>query len=56
MKPARTKMGHFSIIVNDLKLFTIVAESSVLNVVGFLDPPLHRNKFAAKVVGWFKSK
>ena len=28
---------------------------SILNV-GFLDPPLHCNNFAAKTVGWFKHK
>ena len=55
MKLAITKMGHFPIIVNSFSLFTIVTKSSVLNVVAFLVPPLHR-KFAAKVVGWFKSK
>ena len=27
-----------------------------LNIVGFLDPPLHCNKFAAKAVSWFKPK
>ena len=41
-------MGHFLIIVNGFQLFTTVAKSSVLNVVGFLDTSLHRNKFAAK--------
>ena len=56
MKPAITKMGHFPVILNSLQLFTIVAKSSVLNVVGFLDPPLNRNKYTAKVVSWFKSK
>ena len=56
MNPAITKMRHFPIKVNNFWPFTIVAKSSVSNVVGFLDPPLHRNKFAAKVVGWFKSK
>ena len=55
-KPSITKMGHFLVIVNCFQLFTIVTKSSVLNVVGFLDLPLHRSKSAAKVVGWFKSK
>ena len=27
-----------------------------LNVVEFLDPSLHCNKFAAKAVGWFKPR
>ena len=51
-----TKMEHFAVIVNDFYPFAIVAKSSILNVVGFLDPPLHCNKFAAKAVGWFKPK
>ena len=42
-------------IVNNFYPFTIVAKSSILNV-GFLDPPLDYNKFAAKVVDWFKPK
>ena len=29
---------------------------AILNVVGFVDPPLHCNKFAAKAVSWFKLK
>ena len=56
MNQAITKMGHFLIIVNSFKLFTIVAKSSILNVEGFLDLPLQCYKFAAKVIGWFKSK
>ena len=57
MKPAITKMGHFPILITGFYLLTIVVKSSVLNVVGFLGPPpLYRNKVAAKVVGWFKSK
>ena len=51
-----TKMEHFAILVNDFQLFAIVAKSSILNVVGFLDPPLPCNKFAAKAVSWFKPK
>ena len=53
MNPAITKMDHFAMIVNNFYSITIVAKSSILNV-GFLDPPLHYNKFAAKAVDWFK--
>ena len=56
MNPVITKMEHFAIIVNGFYPFAIVAKSSILNVVGFLDPPLHCNKFAAKAVGSFKPK
>ena len=35
------KMGLFPIIVHSFQLFTIVAKSSILNVKGFLDLPLH---------------
>ena len=55
-EPRHTKMGNFPIIVNCFQLFTIVAKSSIIYVVGFLDPSLHCNKFAAKAIGWFKSK
>ena len=54
-KPVITEMELFAIIVNSFWPFAIVAKSSILNVVGFLDPPLHCNKFAAKV-SWFKHK
>ena len=37
MNPVITKMEHFVIIVNDFKSFAIVAKSSILNVVGFLN-------------------
>ena len=47
MNPVITKMEHLAIIV---------AKSSILIAVGFLDPPLHHDKFAAKEVGWFKTK
>ena len=56
MNPLITNMEHFAIIVNGFYPFAIVAKSSILNVVGFLDPPLHCNKFAAKGIGWFKPK
>ena len=56
MNPVIIKMEHFAIIVNNFKPFAIVAMSSILNVVGLLNPPLHCNKFAAKAVGWFKPK
>ena len=56
MNHAITKMEHFAIIVNGVYPFAIVASGSILNVVGFLNPPLHCNKFAAKAVGWFKPK
>ena len=56
MNPVITKMEHFTIIVNGFYPFAIVAKSSILNVVEFLDPPLQCNKFALKAVGWFKSK
>ena len=46
-------MELFTIIVNSFWPFAIVAKSSILNIVGFLDPPLHCNKFAAKAVSWF---
>ena len=47
-------MEHFAIIVNGVSHFAVVAKSFILNVVGFLDPPLHCNKFAPKAVSWFK--
>ena len=56
MNPVITMMEHFMIIVNSFELFAIAAKSFILNVVRFLDPPLHCNKFAAKTVGWFKPK
>ena len=56
MNPVITKMMDFVIIVNGFQLFAIVPKSSILNVVGFLDPLLLCNKFAAEVAGWFKSK
>ena len=56
MNPAITKMEHFVIIDNGFYLFAIVAKSSMLNVVGFLDPHQYCNKFATKAVGWFKPK
>ena len=49
-------MEPFAIIVNGFQPFAIVAKSSILSVVGFLDPLLHCNKFAVKAVGWFKPK
>ena len=54
MNPVITKIEHFVIIANYVWPSTIVAKSSILNVVGLLDPTLHCNKFAAKTVGWFK--
>ena len=54
MIPVITKIEHFAIIVNVLQPFANVAKSSILNVLGFLDPLLHCNKFAAKAVDWFK--
>ena len=54
MNPAITKMKHFEITVNSFQVFALVAMSSILNILGFLGPPLHCNKFAAKAVGWFK--
>ena len=51
MNPFITKMECFPIIVNNFSLFAIVAKSSILNVVWFLDPPLPCNKFVAKAVG-----
>ena len=56
MNPVITKMEHFAIIVNGFSLFAIDAKGSILNVVGFLELPLHCNKFAAKAVGWFNPK
>ena len=53
MNPVITKMEHFAVIVNSFQPFAIVAKSSILNIVGFLDPPLHCNKLATKAVGWF---
>ena len=50
------KMEHFAIIVNSFWPFAIVTKNSILNVVGFMFPPLHCNKFPAKAVGWFKLK
>ena len=40
------KIEHFTIIVSGFYLFTIVAKSPILTVVGFLDQTLHCNKFA----------
>ena len=56
MNPVITKMEHFAIIVNDFCLVANVAKSSILNIVDFLDPPLHCNKFASKTVSWFIPK
>ena len=56
MKPVIIKMEHFVIIVDSFSSFATVAKSSILNAVGFLDPLLHCNKFAAKTVSWFKPK
>ena len=55
-EPCHIKMENFTIILNNFQAFAIVSKRSILNVVGFLDPPLHCNKFAAKAVGWFKPK
>ena len=52
MNPVITKMEHFQIIVNNVQPLAIVAKSFSLNVVGFMNLPLH--KFAAKAVSWFK--
>ena len=49
-------MKYFTIILNGLQAFAIVAKKSIINVVGFLDPPLHGNKFTAKAIRWFKPK
>ena len=54
MNPEITKMEHFTIIVNSIWPFAIVAKSFILNAVRFLDTPLHCNKSAPKAVGWFK--
>ena len=59
MNPSITNMKHFAIIVNGFWPFVIVGKNSILNVAGFLDPPLHCHKFAcspAKALGWFKPK
>ena len=56
MNPVITKMEQFTIIVNCFQPFAIVVKTSILNVVGFLDLPLHCNKFAAKAVSRFKPK
>ena len=49
-------MEQFTIIVNWVLSFAIVAKTSILNVARFLDLPLHCNKFAAKAVSLFKPK
>ena len=54
MNPVITKMKHFGIIANGFYSFAIVAKSFHFKFCGFLDPPMHCNKFAAKAVGWFK--
>ena len=56
MNPVITKIEHFAIIVKSFQPFAMVAKSSIINVVGFLDPALHCNKFDAKAVIWFKPK
>ena len=56
MNPVITKMEQFTIIVDWFQPFAIVAKTFILNVVGFLDLPLHCNKFAVKAVGRFKPK
>ena len=48
MNPVITKMDYFAIIINSIQPFTIVAKGFILNVVGFLDPCLPRNKLLQK--------
>ena len=55
-EPCHIKIEYFTIILNSFQLFAVVAKISILNVVGFLDSPLHCNKFATKAVSWFKPK
>ena len=55
-EPCNIKMEHFAIIHNSFQPFAIVAKSSILNFVGFLDPPLHCSKFAAQVAACFRPK
>ena len=54
MKPVITNMEHFVIIVNGVQPFAIVTKSFILNVAGFLDPPLHCNN-AAKAVDYVET-
>ena len=56
VNPVITQMQHLTIIVNSFWMFAVVAKSPILNVVGFLDPSLDCDRFAAKAVGWFKPK
>ena len=56
MNPAITKREHLAIIVMVFGHLQLLPKSSILNVVGFLDPLLHCAKFPAKVVGLFKPK
>ena len=51
-----TKIKHFMIIFNGVHPFAVVAKGFILNVVGFLDSPLHYNKFPPKAVSYFKSE
>ena len=55
-EPCNIKTEHFAIILNGFWLFAVIAKRSILNFVGFLDPPLHCSKFAAHTTAWFKPK
>ena len=55
MNPVITKMEHFVIIVNSFKPFAIVAKSSILNVVGFLNSVislLQKQKAGSSLKRW----